>query len=237
MGGHGALVVPVAAQVQQRRGAVGTGQHQGLAKVLAAILARVADHTHHGAGTQRRHPAGQARGQHLPQGLLRGQHLGGPGQHVVGVAGQRRQGQAAVAAPLHLRQQRGGHQQGGPGLRILPGDEGGQRRIQAPQQAGIGPAAQQGQHFIGVWRHGARRFAAQRCVARRVVARRFAARPFIEQVQRGRIDGPRTGARAHGGSCISARPGPSSSSSASSRGSSGAMACMPPAGPSMPRRK
>ena len=230
VGGHGAFVVPVAAQVQQRRGAVCAGQHQGLAEVLAAILSIYllpVHHAHHGAGAQRRNPAGQARRQHLPQGLLRGQRIGRPGQHVVGVAGQRRQGQAAVAAPLHLRQQRGGHQQGGPGLRILPGDEGGQRRIQPAQQARVGPAAQQGQHFIGVWRHGARRFAAQR----------VAARPFIEQVQRGRIDGARTGARAHGSSSALARPGPSSSSSASSRGSSGAMACMPPAGPSMPRRK
>jgi hypothetical protein len=85
--------------------------------------------------------------------LLQALGLLGPGKNLIGIASQRLQGQAAVAAPLHLRQHGGGHQQRRPGLGVLRGDKGRQGAVQAAQQARIGQSLQRGQPVRGAQCH------------------------------------------------------------------------------------
>ena len=144
MAGHHALMVPVAAQVEQGGRPLHPGQHQGLA--LVGAMART---PHQAAGLQRLQPGWQGCGQLPPQGLQGLAVRGHPAQHGRGGGHQLGQRQAAVAPPLHLRHHRGGHQHAGPGLGVVPLHEGRQGCVQAAQQARVGPLAQQLQRAGG----------------------------------------------------------------------------------------
>ena len=124
------LLQPVAAQIKQGRGC-GAGQHQRLALVAlrGLILVFVEHHAHQAAGAQRVHPQCQRSGQFKPQRLQRGLRCGRPVQQGLRVIDDRCQWQTGVAAPLHLRQERGADQQRGAGVGFQLGQQRGQRAV------------------------------------------------------------------------------------------------------------